>query len=101
RRSLAQDRARTRYADARQGPRLETLVDDGLRLLAHELCYVVHGESYFAGRAAALPAAECLDARPRAGRRTGSSVDVEHACLDPVHELLDLALVLAVDAGGE
>jgi len=27
--------------------------------------------------------------------------DVEHACLDPVHELLDLALVLAVDAGGE
>ena len=35
-----------------------------------------------AGRAAALPATERLDARPRAGRRAGAAVHVQHARLD-------------------
>ena len=77
----------------------ERLVDDGVALLAQELRDVVHRQPGLAGRAAALPAAERLDARPRAGRRAGPPVDVEHARLDPVEELLDLGRVLAVDAG--
>src|SRR6185503_11616502 len=51
-----------------------------------------------AGRARALPAPERLDARPRAGGRTGAAVDVQDARLDLVQEALDLRLVLAVHA---
>ncbi len=75
------------------------LVDDGVGLLAQELGDVVHREPGLAGRAAALPATEGLDARPGAGRGAGPSVDVQDAGVDLVEEALDLALVLAVDAG--
>ena len=51
-------------------------------LLAHELRHVVHRQAGLAGRAAALPATERLDARPRAGRRAGAAVHVQHAGLD-------------------
>src|SRR5688572_16507930 len=44
-------------------------VDDGVTLLAQELGHVVHRQRGLAGRTTALPAAERLDARPRAGRR--------------------------------
>ena len=74
-------------------------VDDRVALLAHELRDVVHRQPGLAGRAAPLPATERLDARPRAGRRAGAAVDVQDAGLDAVEELLDLGLVLAVDAG--
>ena len=41
-----------------------SVVDDRLRLLAHELLDVVQAAAGLAGRAEALPAAEWLDARP-------------------------------------
>ena len=75
------------------------LVDDGVALLPQELGDVVHRQAGLAGRARALPAAERLDARPRSGRRAGPPVDVQDARLGRVEEALDLAGVLAVDAG--
>src|SRR6476661_2103176 len=47
------------------------LIDDGVALLAQELRDVVHRQAGLARRARALPAAERLHARPRAGRRAG------------------------------
>ena len=44
-----------------------------------------------AGRAAALPAAERLHTRPRAGGRAGGAVHVDDAGLDPVEKGVDLA----------
>src|SRR5580692_10771228 len=70
-------------------------------LLAHELGQVVGAETALASRAARLPAAEGLRAWPGAGGRAGATVDVEDAGLDRVQEVLDLAAVLAEDAGGE
>src|SRR4029079_11811430 len=51
------------------GGRAGELVDDGVALLAEEWPHLVHQQAALAGRAAALPAAERLDARPCAGRR--------------------------------
>src|SRR4029077_5095377 len=61
-------------------------VDDGLALLAHELLDVVEAAAGLARRGRALPAAERLDARPRAGRRAGAAVHVDDAGLDLVEE---------------
>src|SRR5664279_6538973 len=72
-------------------------VDDRVALLPHELDRVVHRQAGLAGAPRGLPAAEGLDARPRPGGRTGLAVDVEHARLAPLEELLDLRPVLAVD----
>ena len=77
------------------------LVDDGVGLLAQELRHVVHRQAGLAGRAAPLPAAERLDARPCAGRRAGAPVDVQDARLDAVGEPFDLGRVLRVHAGGQ
>src|SRR5262249_365402 len=63
-------------------------VDDRLRLLPHELLHVVQAPAALAAPAGALPAAERRDARPRAGRRTGTPVDVDHARLDLIKEAL-------------
>src|SRR5689334_17081702 len=73
-----------------RGPRRS--VDDRVALLPEELGDVVHRQAGLAGRAGALPAAERLDARPRAGGRPGPPVDVQDAGLARVEELLDLAL---------
>src|SRR5688500_16367654 len=62
-------------------------------LLAHELRQVVVPERALARRAARLPAAERLRARPRAGGSTRAPVDVDDAGLDAVEERVDLALV--------
>src|SRR3954447_9696850 len=74
---------------------------DRAALLAHELLHVVGTEPALAGRAAALPPAERLDPRPRAGGRAGAPVDVDHAGLDLVEEPCDLVLVAAEDARRE
>ena len=92
--------ARDRPDRARIG-RAPTSVDDGVALLPQELGDVVHRQAGLAGRAGALPAAERLDARPRARRRAGAPVDVQHARLDLVEEALDLGRVVRVDAGGQ
>src|SRR3954452_19790421 len=76
-------------------------VDDRSTLFAHELRDVVHRQPGLARRATPLPATERLDPRPGTRRRAGTSVDVQDAGLDRVEELLDLRLVLAVDAGGQ
>ena len=101
--SRAAERPRTR---GRRDPRASGVmaggsVDDGVALLPQELGDVVHRQAGLAGRAGALPAAERLDARPRAGGRAGAPVDVQDAGLDLVEEALDLGLVLGVDAGGQ
>src|SRR5439155_4770132 len=70
-------------------------------LLAHELLHVVRAAGAATGGAARLPAAERVDAGPRAGRRAGAAIGVGDAGLDAVEELFDLALVLGEDAGGE
>src|SRR3954453_17669375 len=80
-------------------PARRRLVDDGVALLPEELPDVVHRQPGLAGRAGALPATERLDTRPRPGRRPGATGDVKDARLAGVEEPLDLALVLAVDAG--
>jgi hypothetical protein len=77
------------------------IADDRAALLAHELLDVIRPETALAGRPAALPAAERLDAGPRAGRRAGAAVDVDDARLDLVQEPGDLVLVAAEDPGGQ
>jgi hypothetical protein len=72
-------------------------VDDGAALLAHELLDVVEPEAALPGRAAALPAAERLDPRPRPGRRARAPVDVDDAGFDLVEEPGDLVVVAAED----
>src|ERR1700690_1081445 len=74
-------------------------VDDGVALLAQELGRVVHRETGLAGAARRLPAAERLDAPARAGRPARAPVHVHGARLDAIEEPLDLAGILAVDAG--
>src|SRR5207248_734409 len=75
--------------------------DPHAALLAHELLDVIRPAGAASGRSARFPSAERIDAGPRAGRRARTPVRVRHAGLDAVEELLDLAVVLREDAGGQ
>src|SRR5690606_13175362 len=73
------------------------LAEDCTALLPHELRQVVGAEAALVGDAGAFPAAEALNAGPRAGRRAGGAVRVEDARLRAVEEELELLLVARVD----
>src|SRR5207247_4275933 len=75
------------------------LPDADPALLAHELLHVVRTPRAAARRAARFPAAERIDAGPRAGRCAGPAVRVEHAGLHLIEELLDLLVVLLENPG--
>ena len=66
----------------------------------HVELHVVVAAAVLAAGAGAFPAAEGLEARPRAGRRALRTVGVRHACFDLVEEPSDLGRV-AVEAGGQ
>src|SRR6478735_9414826 len=70
-------------------------------LLPHELLDVIRSTGPAPRRAAGLPPAERVDPGPRAGRRAGAAIGIGDARLDPVEELLDLAVVLREDARGQ
>src|SRR5206468_11280199 len=67
-------------------------------LLAHELLNVVRTACAPSCGSAGFPAAERIDAWPGAGRGAGAAVGVGDARLDPIEEVLDLAVVLGEDA---
>src|SRR4051812_24531543 len=77
------------------------LVDDRLALLPQELLHVVVAPARLAGRGAALPATERLNAGPGTRRCARTPVHVYDACLVRVEEPRDLRLVLPVEAGGQ
>ena len=81
--------------------RVGLVLDDGAGLHAEVLLEVVRATARLAGGPRSLPAAEGLHARPRTGRRSGGSVDVDHAGLDAGEEPLDLRLLVAEQAGGQ
>src|SRR5438105_2870797 len=85
----------------RRSRRRRLLAHHRLRLLAHELLHVVGAKAVLAGAPRPLPATERLNPGPRPGRRAGPTIDVDHACLDPVQEAANLSVVAAEDARSE
>src|SRR5215218_10119130 len=94
-------RVAARVTHASRARRAAPLIHHRLALLAHELLHVVVAAAGLAGRRAALPATERLDARPGSGRRARTPVHVHDPRLDGVEELGDVRLVLPVEAGGQ
>src|SRR5438093_5703494 len=70
-------------------------------LLAHELLNVIRAPGAAPGRTARLPSAERVDSRPCARRRASPAVGIGDPGLNPVEELVYLAVVLGEDASGQ